>query len=84
MSVSHPVESLPSAVLAGLVAALGQVPDPHKRRGTRHSLRSVLTIAVLAVLASAGRFREIGDYAADLSQDSLARVRARWCPTRAR
>jgi predicted transposase YbfD/YdcC len=75
---------LPSAVLAGLVIALAQVPDPRQRRGIRHSMLSVLTIAVLAVLAGAARFREIGDFAADLSQESLRRVRARWCPVRGR
>jgi hypothetical protein len=84
MSVSHPDVVVVSAVVPQLMAALGLVTDPRSPRGVRHSLRSVLTIAVLAVLAGSVSLREIGDYAADLSQDSLRRVDARWCPRRGR
>jgi hypothetical protein len=36
-----------------LVQALGAVPDPRHRRGRRHSLQSVLLLALGAVLAGA-------------------------------
>ena len=34
-----------------LVAALGSVPDPRKRRGVRHSLQSVLLLVVGGLMA---------------------------------
>src|SRR4051812_144057 len=40
------------------------VPDPRRRRGRRHSLQSVLLIAVCAVLAGARSFAAIGDWSA--------------------
>ena len=56
---------------------LAQVPDPRKRRGRRYSLVFVLAVAVGCVLAGAKNFREIGDQAADLPQDVLARLGGR-------
>lgn len=84
MSVSHPELAVVAAVVPQLMTALGLVTDPRSPRGIRHSLRSVLTIAVLAALAGSVSFREIGDYATDLSQDTLRRVAARWCSRRRR
>jgi predicted transposase YbfD/YdcC len=40
------------------------VPDPRRRRGRRHSLQSVLLIAVCAVLAGARSFAAIADWSA--------------------
>lgn len=87
MSVSHarvypvlPPVAVPRGELAGLLEALSQVRDPRARRGVRHVLVAVLMIAVIAVLAGAQNFREIGDEAADLPPEILARVGARWCP----
>jgi predicted transposase YbfD/YdcC len=84
MSVSHSDVVVVSAVVPQLMTALGLVTDPRAPRGVRHNLRSVLTITVLAMLAGSVSFREIGDYAADLSQDSLRRLEARWCPRQER
>ena len=47
-----------------LLQALSGVPDPRRRRGRRHSLQSVLLIAVCAVLAGARTYAAIGDWAA--------------------
>ncbi len=47
-----------------LLQALSAVPDPRKRRGRRHSLQSILLIAVSAVLAGARSYAAIGDWAA--------------------
>ena len=58
----------------GLLEVLAQVPDPRKRRGCRYVLAFVLAVAVACVLAGAKSFREIGDQAADLPQEVLARL----------
>jgi hypothetical protein len=61
----------------GLLEVLAQVPDPRKRRGRRFTLVFLLAVAVACVLAGAKNFREIGDQAADLPQELLARLGAR-------
>jgi predicted transposase YbfD/YdcC len=84
VSVSHAV-SVPvdasvltdSAELADLVALLGKVADPRKRRGIRHQIATVLAVTVLAVLAGAKNYREAGDRAEDLPQELLVLLRAR-------
>ncbi len=58
----------------GLLEVLAQVPDPRKRRGRRYVLAFVLAVAAACVLAGAKNFREIGDQAADLPQEILARL----------
>ena len=58
----------------GLLEVLAQVPDPRKRRGRRYVLVFVLAVAVACVLAGAKSFREIGDQAADLPPEILARL----------
>lgn len=91
MSVSHvqvlstlpPVAVGPEEV-GDLREALAGLVDPRRRRGVRHTLLTILLVAVVAVLAGAQNFREIGDDAADLPQELLARVRARWHPHRLR
>ncbi|MFI4972650.1 MAG: ISAs1 family transposase [Hyphomicrobiales bacterium] len=60
--------------MPGLLEVLAQVPDPRKRRGCRYVLVFVLAVAVACVLAGAKSFREIGDQAADLPQEVLARL----------
>jgi hypothetical protein len=57
----------------GLLEVLAQVPDPRKCRGRRFTLVFLLAVAVACVLAGAKNFREIGDQAADLPQELLAR-----------
>lgn len=47
-----------------LLQALSAVPDPRRRRGRRHSLQSILLVAVCAVLAGARTYAAIGDWAA--------------------
>ena len=56
-----------------LLGALGAVVDPRARRGVRHQCRSVLGIAVCAVLAGARSYVAIAEWAADLT--STVRVR---------
>src|SRR3954452_7044823 len=47
-----------------LVQALKAVPDPRRRRGRRHSLQSVLLLAMQAVMAGARSCAAIADWAA--------------------
>jgi len=84
MSVSHAPICVVSARVSvgpcqvpGLLDVLGQISDPRARRGVRHRLACLLAVAVVAVLAGARSFREIGDQAADLPQDILEAVDAR-------
>jgi predicted transposase YbfD/YdcC len=51
-----------------LVAALKAVPDPRRRRGRRHGLQSVLLLAVQAVMAGAGSWVAIAQWAATAPQ----------------
>lgn len=64
----------------GMLEVLAQVPDPHRKRGRRFVLVFVLAVAVVCVLAGAESFREIGDQAADLPQELLARLGGRCHP----
>jgi len=63
---------------------LAQLSDPRRPRGVRHPLVVVLAIAVIATLAGARNYRELGDQAADLPQDLLWLLGARYCPQRRR
>jgi hypothetical protein len=58
----------------GLLEVLALIPDTRKRRGRRFALVFILAVAVACVLAQARSFREIGDHAADLPQEVLARL----------
>lgn len=86
MPVSHarvtPVTSTDEKAgeIPGLLAVLARVPDPRRRRGRRFTLVFVLAVAVACVLAGAASFREIGDQAADLPQELLARLGGRRHP----
>lgn len=57
-----------------LLLLLGRVPDPRDRRGVRYGLVGLLAVAVGAVLAGARSFVAIGEWAADLEAESLARL----------
>lgn len=59
---------------------LRRVADTRKRRGVRHDQAVVLAIATCATLAGARSVAAIGEYAADLPQEVLARLGARCHP----
>ena len=63
-----------------LVAHLATVPDPRDRRGVRHRLASLLSVAVCAVLAGAKSLTAIGEWAADAPAEVLARLGVRADP----
>lgn len=58
-----------------LLSCLATVSDPRKRRGVRHGWASLLTVAAAAVLPGARSLTAIGEWAADASQEVLARAR---------
>ena len=58
----------------GLLAVLARVADPRHRRGVRHRLVVLLSLAVCAVLAGARSFTAIAEWAADADEETLARV----------
>ncbi len=62
--------------IGGILAMLGQVADFCKPRGKIYELHFVLAVAVIATLAGATSFREIGSHAPDIPQDLLARIGA--------
>ena len=51
-----------------LLPVLGAIPDPRARRGVRHRLAVILSLAVCAVLAGAQSFTAIAEWAADADQ----------------
>jgi predicted transposase YbfD/YdcC len=53
---------------AGLLAVFAQVTDPRRRRGTRHRLPVLLTLATCAVLAGARSFAAVAEWAADAGE----------------
>lgn len=63
-----------------LVAALVGVPDPRDRRGVRHPVPVVLTLAIGAVLAGSRSFYAIGQWIAGASQKTLKATGARRDP----
>ncbi|WP_241841483.1 transposase family protein [Pseudofrankia sp. BMG5.36] len=75
-SPAHVLDQLAAATTAGgappappgLLAVSARVPDPRKRRGVRHRLAAVLTLATCAVLAGARSFTAIGEWAADAGE----------------
>jgi predicted transposase YbfD/YdcC len=53
---------------AQLLPVLAAIPDPRARRGVRHRLAVILSLAVCAVLAGARSFTAIAEWAADADQ----------------
>jgi hypothetical protein len=69
-------------VAADLREALAEVVDPRKRRGVRHGLVVVLTVAVCAVAAGARSFVAVAEWVADVPGDIAAVLgTARRCPS---
>jgi predicted transposase YbfD/YdcC len=66
------------ADISSLLTMLGRLPDPRSPRGRQHDLVFVLAVSVVAVLAGASSFRQIGDQVADLPQSLLAKLGGKW------
>jgi predicted transposase YbfD/YdcC len=85
MSVSHAAEGLsnPAAFegernCVGLLEMLGRLADPRSPQGKIHELVFVLACAVVATLAGATCYRELGSQVADFDQSLLEKLGAGW------
>jgi hypothetical protein len=76
--------SLTSAQMQDLQYRLRTLPDCRHARGQRHRLATVLSIALAAVLAGSRGYTAIAEWAAQLTQAQLKRLRARYNPRTAR
>ncbi|WP_411969474.1 transposase family protein [Geodermatophilus sp. YIM 151500] len=80
IEAGRPPAPLDAAESISLLQALSAVPDPRKARGRRHSLRSVLLLAVGAVLAGARSYAAIAPWAAQAEQTLAVCARRRTRP----
>src|SRR3954454_22807062 len=65
-----PVGASVQESVAGLPAALADLPDPRARRGVRHRLTVVVPAAVCAVVAGYRSYTAIAEWVADLPDDT--------------
>jgi predicted transposase YbfD/YdcC len=77
--VSTPADGGLECDLSGLLGMLAQVPDPRSCQGKVYELSFLLAVTLVAKLAGASGFRQIGDQVADLPQSLLAKLGAPWC-----
>lgn len=64
--------------ISGLLSMLASVPDPRGRQGTQYPLEFILAVCVVATLAGAKNYRDIGSHAADMPQELLRKLGAKW------
>lgn len=76
LPASAPPDPPPPARLRSLHDFMRQVPECRQRRGLRHSLATVLTLAAAAKLTGAQGPTAIAEFAARLTQRQLAAARA--------
>lgn len=69
---AHAGEGLDTPGCVDLLSFLSMVTDPRQRRGVRHGMASLLTVAAAAVVAGARSFAAIGEWVTDASQEVLA------------
>jgi len=72
--------ALTTAQLQDLQQRLSRVPTHRRPRGLRHREGTVLSIAIAAVLAGRRGYTALAEWAAELSQAHLKRLRARYNP----
>jgi hypothetical protein len=66
------------AAVWSLLVMLADITDPRDPRGARHPLVAVLGAAMVAALAGAANYRELGTVAAGLPQELLSLLGTRW------
>ncbi len=71
-------KALSTKQLESLLNVLRTLPDCRKARGMRHRYRTVITIALGAVLCGAKSFAALGEFAAALTQSQLKRLGVRF------
>ena len=57
---------------------LASVPDPRSPQGRQYPLVFILAVCVVATLAGATNYREMGSHAADMPQELLEKLGAKW------
>lgn len=81
LTTGSPPQMNPKTLTPKQVEALhqqiGHLPDGRKRRGVRHRYRTVLTLALAAVVCGARSFAALGEFAAMLTQAQLKHLGAR-------
>lgn len=78
------VFDLNSLDLSGLLDAFRGVPDPRKRRGVRHKVAQILSIATLAALRGATSLAAIGEVSNQLPEEALERLGCFLSPSKGR
>jgi len=68
---------LSSEHMEALPCFFSDIPDPRREQGRRHSLVSVISIAIAATLCGAKSYSAISEWAQNLGQKGLARFRCR-------
>ena len=71
-------EGAENADISSLLGMLASVRDPRSPQGIQHVLEFVLAVCVVATLAGAKNYREIASHAADMSQQLLMKLGAKW------
>jgi len=74
----RPKIMLSSEHMQALPGFFSDIPDPRRGQGLRHSLTSVIAIAIAATLCGAKSYSAIAEWAKNLGQKGLARFRCRW------
>jgi hypothetical protein len=64
--------------LKDLIEILKSLPDPRKKRGTRHRIISIMAIAICAVLCGARSYTAIAEWAQHRTQNQLRRLWSRY------
>ena len=72
------LDTLALDVPGGLIDALRTIPDPRLKRGIRHRMLSVLTVAICAIISGARSYTAIGEWATRSSQDLRRRLGCRF------
>lgn len=66
----------------GLLARLDRLPEHRSARGIRHSVTSIIAVAIVATMSGAKSYRGIGEAAADLPQEVLERLGCKFHPVK--
>jgi hypothetical protein len=76
--VSMNFDAVAIETTGGLIEYLRRIPDPRMKRGVRHRMLSVLTVAVCAILGGARSYVAIGEWAQRSDQQMRKRMGCRF------
>src|SRR5438874_10117037 len=78
-SLSNTADGEEECDISSLLDVLGQVKDRRSPQGRVYELVFILAVSLVAVLAGASNFRQVGDQVADFPQSLLRKLGAKWC-----